>query len=104
MSGSSGSYTGDGPRNGDCNIVERTPLNSPKADVLKKLEKGDVLNVVLSDDKRSVLAVKTGVGVAGSLTPRRLADLLECMERGQAYKATVADLRGAFCQVEIRPK
>lgn len=104
MSGSGGSYTPGGPPGGDCNIVERTPLNSPKSGVLQQLKKGDVLDVEPSDDKRSIVARKGGVGVAGSLTPRRLADLLECLEKGHKYKATVVELRGAFCEVEIRPK
>lgn len=104
MSGSGGSYTPGGPPSGDCNIVERTPLNSPKSGILSQLKKGDVLDVQPSDDKRSIVAVKPAVGVAGSLTPRRLADLLECIEQGRKYKATVVELKGAFCEVEIRPR
>ena len=102
MSGSSTGYT-PGPPTGDCNIVEKTPLNSPKPGVLQQLSRGDVLDVRMSDDGRSIVAHK-GTQVAGSLTPRRLADLLECMEKGRAYKATVVELKGAFCEVEIRPK
>lgn len=104
MSGSTPSYTPGGPPTGDCNIVEKTPLNSPKSGVLQKLKKGDVLDVGRSDDNRSIVASKDGIGVAGSLTPRRLADLLECLEKGRKYKATVVELRGALCEVEIRPK
>ena len=104
MSGSSGSYTPGGPPSGDCNIVERTPLNSPKPNVLQQLKKGDVLDVQPSADKRSIVARKEEVGIAGSLTPRRLAELLECIEQGRKYKATVLELRGAFCEVEIRPR
>lgn len=102
MSGSGGGYT-PGPPTGDCNIVERTPLNSPKSGVLQHMKKGDVLDVRTSDDGRSIVAYK-GTQIAGSLTPRRLADLLECIEKGRKYKATVVELKGAFCEVEIRPK
>ncbi len=102
MSGSGGGYMPGGPT-GDCDIVERTPLNSPKAGVLQQLKKGDVLQVRPSDDRKSIVAQKDGVGVAGSLTPRRLADLLECIERGRTYKATIVELKGALCEVEIRP-
>jgi len=104
MSGSGPGYTPGGPPSGDCDIVEKTPLNSPKSPVIKQLKKGDVLAVQPSTDGRSVVAVKEGLGVAGSLTPRRLADLLECIEKGRKYKATIVELRGAFCEVEIRPK
>lgn len=103
MSGSPPSYTPGGPSGGDCDIVEKTPLNSPKSAVLKQLKKGDVLAVQASADGRSIVAVRGGVGVAGSLTPRRLADLLECLEKGRKYKATIVELRGAFCEVEVRP-
>lgn len=103
MSGSGPGYTPGGPPTGDCDIVEKTPLNSPKSAVLTQLKKGDVLAVQASPDGRSIVAAKDGVGVAGSLTPRRLADLLECLEKGRKYKATIVELRGAFCEVEIRP-
>jgi hypothetical protein len=103
MSGSSGTYTPGGPPASDCNIVERTPLNSPKANVVRQLTKGDMLEVEVSADGRSLLA-RAPQGLAGSLTPRRLAELLECIEKGRKYKATVVDLKGGFCEVEIRPK
>lgn len=104
MSGSGTGYTPSGPPTGDCNIVERTPLNSPKSRVLKEIKKGDVLDVRPSEDGRSIVAYDDRREVVGSLTPRRLADLLECIEKGRRYKATVVELKGAFCEVEIRPR
>lgn len=89
----------------DCNIVERVPLNSVQASVLPQLQVGDDLEVAVVGT--TLVAMWPGAGgqpaqVAGSLTPRRLADLLECIQQGNDYVAAVLQIRGALVQVEIR--
>jgi hypothetical protein len=83
--------------------VERVPLNSPQAPVLKRLRVGDTLEVEVLNKGQSLVA-KYKNEVAGSLTPQALLDLLECIEKGRVYIAHVVELSGGFCEVEIRPK
>jgi hypothetical protein len=104
MSGGGGSgYVGGGSSAGtSCNIVEAVPLNSPKASVISKLKVGDELDVVLQ--VKSLIARAQSHGAAGSLTPKSLAALIECIEKGHEYIAKVIKLSGGACEVEIRPK
>lgn len=104
MSGGGGSsYVGGGPSPGrGCNIVETVPLNSPKAQVISKLKVGDELDVILVN--HALIARAPIHGAAGSLTPKSLADLVQCIEAGNEYVAKVISVSGGVCQVEIRPK
>lgn len=105
MSGSSGGGGGGGggggSAGGDCNIVERVPLNSPKAAVIARLKVSDELNV---EQRGASVVALSGTDIAGSLTPRRLDELIECMNQGRQYVAVVLTIRGALCEVEIRPR
>lgn len=107
MSGSSGGGGGGGSSGGssggDCNIVERVPLNSPQAAVVATLTQNQALNVELRGGS-VVAVVSASNNVAGSLTPRRLVELIDCMNQGQQYVAVVLTIRGALCEVEIRPR
>ena len=102
--GSPGPY-GSGPSEpaSDCRIVERVILNSPNPQVLATLRQGDELDVVLAGNAL-VAQPKAGPPPAGALTPARLADLIDCINRGHEYKAIVQKVGGGRCDVEIRPK
>lgn len=99
--GGGGGYSGPTRGTGDCNIVERVALNSPKPAVVGALKVGDVLAVT---ENAGSLVASSSKGIAGALTPRRLLDLLDCISRGHEYVAVVAKLKGGLCEVEIRPK
>jgi hypothetical protein len=109
MSGSSGpSYGGGGSGSSDsasdCDIVERVPLNSPKPSGLAQLKPGATLDVVLTPGPPQSLVAKirnTGQ-VAGSLTPKSLVRLLQCIKAGNIYVADVIAVKGGFVEVEIR--
>lgn len=103
-SGSSGSGFGGGTSD-DCAIVESTVVNSPSAVVLPQITAGMTLAVESSTQNgRKILVAKTKAGVTvGSLTPRRLTDLLACIDRGNSYIAVVTSRTGGKCGVEIRP-
>ena len=106
MSGSPGSPGGGGVGGGgsganDCNIIERVPLNSPQAAVIAGLRVNQQLNV---EQRGGSVVALAGTTIAGSLTPRRLVDLIECMNQGREYVAVVVTIRGALCEVEIRPR
>lgn len=109
MSGGS-SYSSPSPSttsHTNCDIVEVVPLNSVQPNVVSQLRVDDILEVALVG--ASLVAMRPGAGsqqgqIAGSLTPRSLADLLDCIGRGREYVAVVRQLRGGFCEVEIRPR
>jgi hypothetical protein len=96
------SYGGPSRSASDCNIIEKVPLNSPKASVLKTIHVGDVLTVELQD--QTLVAVTKVGAIAGSLTPLSLLDLIDCIGKGRRYVACVTDLQGGLCEVEIRPR
>ncbi len=98
-----GSGVGGGGAAGQhkCEIVEETALNSPDPAVINTLRPGDLLNLHLQG--RSVVAFTSDGKQAGSITFRRLADLLECMGQQWTYVAEVKRVTGGMCQVYIRP-
>jgi len=87
-----------------CNIVEKTPLNSPNNTVLTTLRVGDILSVVYQPGppKRLVAEQSPGV-IAGSITSPSMLSIIQCIQRGYAYVAEVLSLRGAICEVLVRP-
>lgn len=100
--GGYGDSSGGTVSGGDCDIVEVVPLNSPKAPIVAKLKLGDKLSVEIVGG--SVVARDSAKNIAGSLTPRRLADLIACINKGREYVAIVRSLKGALCEVEVRPR
>lgn len=84
-----------------CEIIEETALNSPDPVVIKTLRPGDLLALHLQG--RAVIALTPDGKQAGSITFRRLADLLECMGQQWTYVAEVKRITGGMCQVYIRP-
>jgi len=111
MSGGGGGGYGPSRASDDCEIVERTPLNSVKAGPASHLKVGTRLDVeVVQQGGRPVLvarfpASQHGGAVVGSLTPPALADLLRCIAGGRVYVADVVDIQPpALVRVEIRPK
>jgi len=87
-------------------FVEKTPLSSPKAAVLKKLKPGDILDVVLQAnvDKTSTVVAAKNMQVAGSIISARSPQLIRCLKEGYEYEAKVLELTGGLCTVEVRTK
>jgi hypothetical protein len=111
MSGGGGGGYGPSRASDDCDIVERTPLNSVQAGPAGHLTVGTRLDVdVVQQAGRSVLVARFptavhGGAVVGSLTPPSLADLLQCISKGRSYVADVIDIQpGALIRVEIHPR
>jgi hypothetical protein len=107
-SGGGGGGGGGGPEIDvapNCEIVERTQLNSPKAISIGHIKVQDILSVKLvTEGGQPVLIAETTTGErAGSLTPTHLAELIRCIRTGHAYIAVVIRMVGGLCQVEIRP-
>jgi hypothetical protein len=99
-----GQIGGDSGDDG-CDIVERTVLNSPVADVVKVLLVGSILSVVFVEGPPTRLVALDSDGrTAGAITSPRLVDLIECIQAGNTYVATVIALDGGRIEVEIRRK
>lgn len=100
---------GGGGRGGtapDCAIVEQTVVNSPNPDVVPTLTVGDRLAVERKKDQAHrplLVALNKGKEVVGSLTPRRLHEILACIDLGTVYVAVVMSRSGGKVGVEIRP-
>lgn len=91
---------GGGPN--PCMFTELAVLASPNAQVIGNLIVGSVLAVVLQENPLRVVAVYEGA-IAGSITSARLADIIECIRRGQIYAAGVTAINGGIIRVEIYP-
>lgn len=112
MSGGGGGRTDVGSGEGfpdECSSVDvETPLNSPKAAVVKSIQKGDVLEVDVIETpskKKSLVAKDKNGQVAGSLTPPIFLTLISCIEKGYEYIAIVlAPPDGGDVRVRILPK
>jgi hypothetical protein len=102
----SGSRRAPEPSDKCSEFVEKTPLSSPKPAILKKLEKGDVLDVVLQkhrDSPSTVVAAKD-TEIAGSIISARSPQLIRCLERGFEFEAEIVQLEGGLCTVQVRAK
>jgi hypothetical protein len=100
-------YDTSGGAGFDCStLVERTYLNSPVAAVVSSLMVGDVLDVQLQTGSPapSLLAVHSSGATAGSLTPPRLPQIIDCIQQGFTYVAVVQQINGGQVTVEIRAK
>ena len=113
MSGSGGGGSSNGQwrlassSNGDeddqCDIMERTILNSPIPDVVANLQVGHILSVELETSPRYRVVAKTQARlVAGAITSTRLVDIIECLQKNIQYKARVLSVMAGRIEIEIR--
>lgn len=102
----SGSRRAPEPSDKCSEFVEKTPLSSPKPAVLKKLQKGDVLDVILQKnrDRPSTVVAAKDMDIAGSIISARSPQLVRCLERGYDFEAEIIQLDGGLCTVEVRAK
>lgn len=89
-----------------CNIVETTTLNSPNRGVVTTLRPGDLLSVVFqAGPPQRLIAEKSPGVVAGSITSPLMLQIIQCITQGgHGYVAEVVSVRGAICQVTVRPQ
>ena len=104
MSGSGGSGYGSGFGQGNSceNLVIDTQLSSPVAAVIGQLVIGSVLTVGTQPGQVTTLVVAIYNGqVAGGLASAQIARLLECIDSGHQYKATVTSINDAQIKVRV---
>lgn len=88
-----------------CAIFEKTALNSPDRTVLSTLRTGDQLAVVFDAGPPRRLLAQTNTGsTAGSITSASMLRIIRCISNGREYVADVLSVRGAICEVQIRPR
>jgi hypothetical protein len=106
MSGSGGGGWDREPKDDCATLTEFTTLNSPNQAVLKKLKKGDVLEITVRQAGKAVIVEALYQGeVAGTITSSIIQRLAECMEKGFKYVAEVGEeVKGGACKVHVRVK
>lgn len=90
----------DGGRDYCQDLVIRTNLSSVDSDVLSVTNVGDVLPVVTGGIDGPVRVMKDE-RVLGTVLSSLLLELLNCINGGTDYQATVEKIDGAICQVKI---
>ena len=88
-----------------CNIQETTTLNSPDRTVIAGLRAGDVLDVEFEPGPPRKLVAKRANAVAGAITSPSLLQFIQCIIQSDVkYSADVLSVRGAVCQIRVRPR
>ena len=98
---SSGGNGGSTPPNDPCALSEVTNVNSPDPKVVPTIKTGEYLDVVLDAGPPARILVRKGSDVLGSITSSQMRQLIECLQNGRRYKATVLTVRGGMVQVRI---
>lgn len=106
MSGSPGgggsSFGGGGGAAFDCASVSiQTTIMSPDPIVLAGLSAGDVLNVSLRTATGPLIAVTASGDTLGVIFTTDLSTLIDCINNGYDYKATILRISGAECHILI---
>lgn len=105
MSGSGGG-SWVSPSDNSCDrLAQHTTLNSPNREVLKKIKKGDILDIHIRQAGKAIIVEATKSGdVAGTITSSIIQRLAECIEEGYTYVAEVTENEGGACKVHIHTK
>lgn len=89
----------------ECDIVERTNVNSPDRTVRATLRTNDVLGVEYVAGPPKKLLVKTSSGATlGSITSASMAQIIQCILAGYKYEAIVLSISGGLIEVQVQPK
>lgn len=103
--GGSGSrrYAPTAPANPCGRLSFQATVSSPKPNVISELSIGSVLDVLLNPQGQGIVLEHNGQTV-GSLIGSHVAQLVNCINSGFDYQATVVQLNGGHCVVRIDPK
>jgi len=82
------------------NLKIKTNLSSVKIEILSKCNVGDVLPLAAEGVNGPVHVMKDGE-VLGTVLSGMLLELLNCMNGGTDYEATIEKIDEAICQVTI---
>lgn len=99
-SGSRG-WTPTAPSNQCERIVFRATINSPQPGILPTLTAGDALDVRLQTSPTIAVIAELSGTVVGALTGTRVNELVNCIQNGYQYTATVVIVVGGKCTVDV---
>ena len=88
----------------DCSTISfNTDINSPQEDALNGLKQHDELNIVLDNNK--VVAKRQDTNdLVGSINCASVTRLIECLQEGHEYVATIRSIRDGLIKVRISAK
>lgn len=79
----------------------RAEVNSPQPEVISTLVVGHVLDVALWTAPAIAVVVLYQGAFAGALTGTQVNGLIECLQNGFTYSASVVSISGGKCTVEV---
>ena len=100
-SGSNG-WTPTAPSNPCERISFRASLNSPQPAAIATLNVGDVLDVALQTVPTNAVVTNFNGVLTGALTGTQVNALVNCIQNGYQYNATVVSISGGNCVVDVR--
>jgi len=102
MGGSGGGgWTPTTPSNPCERIKFRTTINSPQPAIVPSLKPGDVLQVMLQTTPMIAVIVLFNGAVVGALVGTQVNGLVNCIQNGYQYEATVFSVAGGNCVVDV---
>lgn len=102
MGGSgSGGWEPTAPSNPCERVAFRATINSPQPSVVPGLATGTVLDVKLQTTPNIAVIADLSGTVIGALTGIRVNDLVNCIQNGYQYEATVVTVIGGKCTVDV---
>ena len=86
----------------DCDITDKTNLNSPNPVVVTTLKVNDILTIELDAGKPERLVAKTGDGeIAGAITSDAMLGIVNCIRMRFEFIATVLSINNGRVEVLI---
>ena len=84
-----------------CDLYIPTQLANPDPNLVQTLSVNNKLNVVLNNQTKVVTAQDNNQQVVGIIAPPNLKKLIECIQQGNIYVATIIKINGGHITVEI---
>lgn len=96
-----GSFGNTGGVSGcDLNII--THIINPKPNLTNQLVMGDVLIVALDSN---LVTIQNNQGqIIGTIAPPNIDKLIDCINQGNFYNATITEINGGYIRVQVTPK
>jgi hypothetical protein len=103
--GGEGGFSGGGAPFIDCTKVSiKTNVISPNPAVLGKLSVGADLNITLQTPSGPLLAITKANEILGTVFTTDPTLLIQCINNGYTYKATILDITGGDVQIIVLNK
>lgn len=84
----------------DCESINFTTKLQKIQPAISKSSQGDILKVELDKDEK-IVAVSSD-GICGYISSIESIELIDCINKGNIYKATIINLSTSSCEVRVR--